>query len=578
MTFRARPAGDRPRRSSLDAGGRRSLYINIAFAAVIIASLGILLLAAAASWWGENFASVATVNGTTITKSDYRERLAVEDFRLDQQESRVRDDLNAGRLTDVQANQQLSFIEQQRQQVSSLALERLIDAEVQSGLAEEEGVAVSDADVDARLVEEATLPEQRHVWMIEVRPEVGDGATEPTAEQIAAARTTADKASADIEGGKAFEEVAREVSTHSSKEQGGDLGWIKVDNALDPAFGEAVFGAAVDAPTDVIEGEDGVFRIGRVSEMAPETVDETYESRITAAGLSLESYRRAVRADVARAKLEDKITAGVVDTPSLQRRASEIYVANAQGTGEGVQVKHILYSPNDDPGNAASLDEGDPAWAKAEEEARAAYGKLEPLVGTPEMETTFAEIARSESDDTGSGADGGQLPFYARDQVDRAFGDAIFDPKLQTGDLLEPVKSSFGWHVILFGERRPTALERITAAQLEANAAGSDFAAIARERSEGPTAADGGEIGWVARLQLQRQLEDAIFATPVGGLSDVVDVAGDGFYVYKVWEEATRLPEGDQKTTLENTAFSTWYGQKKAEATIERNEDALPGA
>lgn len=577
MTFRARPAGDRPRRSSHDAGGRRSLYINIAFAAVIFASIGILLLAAAASWWGDNFAPVATVNGTTITKNDYSERLAVEDFRLDQQESRVRDDLNAGRLTDVQANQQLSFIEQQRQQVSSLALERLIDAEVQSGLAEEQGVTVTDADVDARLVEEATLPEQRHVWMIEVRPEVSDGATEPTAEQIAAATATADKAAADLKGGKAFEDVAREASTHSSGEQGGDLGWIKVDNALDPAFGEAVFGAAVDTPTDVIEGDDGVLRIGRVSEIAPETVDETYESRITAAGIALESYRKAVTADVTREKLDEKITADVVGTPTVQRRTSEIYVGASQGAGEEVQVSHILWSPNDDPGNAASVAEDDPAWAKAEEEAKAAYDKLEPLVGTPEMETTFAEIARSESDDTGSGADGGQLPFYSRDQVDTAFGDAIFDPKLEPGDLLEPVKSSFGWHVILYGEKRASAQDRITGAQLEASAPGADFAAIARERSEGPTAADGGEIGWVARLQLQQQLEDAIFAAPVGGLSDVTDVAGDGFYLYKVWEEATRLPDGDQKTTLENTAFSTWYAQKKAEATIERNQDALAG-
>jgi parvulin-like peptidyl-prolyl isomerase len=577
MTFRARPAGDRQRRSSLDAGSRRSLYINIGFAAVIAASFGILILAAVASWWGDHFAAVATVNGTTITKDDYRERLAVEDFRLDQQESRVRDDLNAGRLTDVQANQQLSFIEQQRQQVSSLALERLIDAQIQGELAVEEGVEVTAADVDAQLTTEATLPEQRQVWMIEVRPEVSDGSTEPTAEQRAAAKAEADKALSDIKGGSSFEEVARQVSDHSSSEQGGDLGWIKASNALDPAFGEAVFAAAVDAPTDVVEGDDGVYRIGRVSEIAPETVDDTYESRITSAGISMDSYRKAITADVTRQKLDDKVTAAVVSTPSVQRRVSEIYVAETQGTGDEVMTSHILYSPNDDPGNAASVADDDPAWAQAEADAKAAYDKLLPLVGTPEMETAFADLAREESDDTGSGASGGQLPFYTQDQVDRAFGDAIFDPKLQPGDLLEPVKSSFGWHVILFGERRAPAQERITGAQLEAAAPGADFAAIARERSEGPTAADGGDLGWVARLQLQKELEDPIFAAPVGGLTDVVDVPGDGFYLFKILAEETRLPEGDQLTNLENTAFSTWYGEKKAAATIERNQDELAG-
>ncbi len=577
MTFRARPSGDRQRRSTMDAASRRTLYINIGFAAVVVASLGILILAAVASWWGDHFASVATVNGSTISKDEYRDRVAVEDFRLDQQESRVRDDLNAGRLTDVQANQQLSFIEQQRQQVSSLALERLIDAEIQRGLAVEEGVEVTEADVDTRLIEEATLPEQRHIWMIEIRPEVSDGATEPTAEQQAAAKAEADKALADIKGGTSFEDVAREASDHSSSEQGGDLGWIKADNALDPAFSEAVFGVAVDTPTDVIEGEDGAYRIGRVSELVAETVDDTYESRITSAGISMGSYRDAVTADVTRQKLDDKITADVVNTPTPQRQVSEIYIAESQGAGDEVKTSHILYSPNDDPSNAASLAEDDPAWAKAEEEAKAAYDKLLPLVGTPELETTFADMAREESDDTGSGADGGQLPFYTRDQVDRAFGDAIFDPALKPGDLLEPVRSSFGWHVILFGERRATADERIIGAQLEASVPGADFAAIAREKSEGPTAADGGDLGWVARLQLQKALEDPIFAAPVGGTTDVVDVPGDGFYLFKIFAEETRLPEGEQKTTLENTAFSTWYGEKKAAATIERNQSELTG-
>lgn len=577
MTFRARPSGDRQRRSSMDAASRRSLYINIGFAVVVVASLGILILAAVASWWGDHFASVATVNGTSISKDDYRDRVAVEDFRLDQQESRVRDDLNAGRLTDVQANQQLSFIEQQRQQVSSLALERLIDAEIQRGLAVEEGVEVTESDVDARLIEEATLPEQRHIWMLEVRPEVSDGATEPTAEQQAAAKAKADKALADIKGGTSFEDVAREVSDHSSSEQGGDLGWIKADNALDPAFSEAVFGAAVDTPTDVIEGEDGAYRIGRISELVAETVDDTYESRITSAGISMGSYREAVTADVTRQKLDDQVTADVVNTPTPQRRASEIYVAETQGAGDEVKTSHILYSPNDDPSNAASLAEDDPAWAKAEEEAKAAYDKLLALVGTPELEATFADMAREESDDTGSGADGGQLPFYTRDQVDRAFGDAIFDPALKPGDLLEPVRSSFGWHVILFDESRAPAQERIVGAQLEASAPDADFAAIARDRSEGPTAADGGDLGWVARLQLQKELEDAIFSAPIGGMTDVVDIPGDGFYLFKIFAEETRLPEGEQKTTLENTAFSTWYAQKKAAATIERNQSELTG-
>ena len=60
-------------------------------------------------------------------------------------------------------------------------------------------------------------------------------------------------------------------------------------------------------------------------------------------------------------------------------------------------------------------------------------------------------------------------------------------------------------------------------------------------------------------------------------MTDVVDVPGDGFYLFKIFAEETRLPEGEQKTTLENTAFSTWYAEKKAAATIERNQSELTG-
>ena len=52
--------------------------------------------------------------------------------------------------------------------------------------------------------------------------------------------------------------------------QAGDLGWAtKDDTQTDEAFLTALFAAAVNTPTDVIEGQDGIFRIGRVTEIVP---------------------------------------------------------------------------------------------------------------------------------------------------------------------------------------------------------------------------------------------------------------------------------------------------------------------
>ena len=62
-----------------------------------------------------------------------------------------------------------------------VALEQLIDGKVMESLAPDKGVAVTDADVDARLTEEATTPELRHAWMIAVAPASAATVSTPTA-------------------------------------------------------------------------------------------------------------------------------------------------------------------------------------------------------------------------------------------------------------------------------------------------------------------------------------------------------------------------------------------------------------
>lgn len=76
---------------------------------------------------------------------------------------------------------------------------------------------------------------------------------------------------------------------------------------------------------------------------------------------------------------------------------------------------------------------------------------------------------------------------------------------------------------------------------LERLASGEDFAKVAREVSKGPSAADGGELGWLRRGTIQRALEDAAFALGDGQVSSVVR-AGSGLHVFKV--EARRVGGG----------------------------------
>jgi peptidyl-prolyl cis-trans isomerase SurA len=62
---------------------------------------------------------------------------------------------------------------------------------------------------------------------------------------------------------------------------------------------------------------------------------------------------------------------------------------------------------------------------------------------------------------------------------------------------------------------------------------GEDFAKVAREVSRGPSAEDGGDLGWLRRGTIQKALEDAAFALKDGQVSGLVR-AGPGLHVLKV--------------------------------------------
>jgi peptidyl-prolyl cis-trans isomerase C len=68
---------------------------------------------------------------------------------------------------------------------------------------------------------------------------------------------------------------------------------------------------------------------------------------------------------------------------------------------------------------------------------------------------------------------------------------------------------------------------------------GQDFAALAREQSDGPTRTNGGDLGYIRTGQLDAQLENAVFRLKVGETSDIIETSY-GFHLFKMFD---RKPE-----------------------------------
>ncbi len=105
---------------------------------------------------------------------------------------------------------------------------------------------------------------------------------------------------------------------------------------------------------------------------------------------------------------------------------------------------------------------------------------------------------------------------------------------------------------------------------------GEDFAKVAREVSKGPSAADGGDLGWLKRGTIQKALEDVAFKLQPGQISGLVR-AGPGLHVVKV--EERRMGGGkkfeDVSEEIKNRLYEQQVGTYRQQYIDELKKAAL---
>ena len=166
------------------------------------------------------------------------------------------------------------------------------------------------------------------------------------------------------------------------------------------------------------------------------------------------SYREARdRISVSEAEIEDYYQQNSLRFLTPEQVRIDYIDLNLDSIKEGIVVDEAIsaarYQENIKTYTSLEVREASHILIKVDNNADPAPGlaEIEALRHRIQNGESFADLAREHSQDTASAAAGGSLGEVERGVMVEAFEDALFN--LQEGQLSEPVKSAFGWHLIL---------------------------------------------------------------------------------------------------------------------------------
>ena len=540
----------------------KSLLTNFAFLAAIALSALLLVGAVGASWWGNTFATAVEVNGRSMSVGEARARGDIELFRLGLESSRIRARVSAGTLSSEQGNAILEQINDAATNINSQITSEIIDVLLVSQLAEERDVTADQAAIDAEWAKETTIPELRLLRRItlDIANDPNTGA--PSAATTAAAEAKADALVAEIAAGGDFSAIAKRESSDSFAVEGGRIGWSTRDEdpLTDTGYAAAWERTTVGA-TDAIKRSDDQIVIFYVDQIRPATTDADFEKNASEANIDMGLYKRVAAERALEAALSSVITAELLVEPVQQRDVSFVSIAAAQdgGMGEEVQVRHLLFSPNDDAQKTDELDANDPAWAAAKADADAAFAAIQ-------SGETLASLAAG-SDDESSAAEGGLLAWAIKGTFVPEFDDAVWADGLEQGDLLGPIKTEFGYHVIQFEARRAGLMLRLEELAIELRNAGTGFDARAEEAKKDFAGLTVDQPGFVVRYAINPDLSKIVWGLGDGEVSSVVTL-GEQLAIIRVNAIENRPFTEAQRTTVNASGFLIWLDGYRAAAKI----------
>ncbi len=165
--------------------------------------------------------------------------------------------------------------------------------------------------------------------------------------------------------------------------------------------------------------------------------DEQLSLAVAKEGLTLTEYREQMRKQIARYKLINEKVRKNIKVSEADVKSEYDRMMRSEGEDYEVHIRHILI--------AVSRSAPQPQVEEARRKATAiAVEARQPGVD-------FAELAKKRSEGSSS-SDGGDLGFFKRGTMVPEFEKVAFS--LKTGEVSDPVRTQFGWHVLKLEEIR----------------------------------------------------------------------------------------------------------------------------
>ncbi|MFB6261067.1 MAG: peptidylprolyl isomerase, partial [Thiohalorhabdaceae bacterium] len=334
-----------------------------------------------------------------------------------------------------------------------------------------------------------------------------------------------------------------------------------------------------DIQVSAQEVDDAVARVARQNNLSV----ARFRQALKRQGVDYGDYRQRLKEQIMRTRLSEGAVRSKIH---ITEEEVDSYLARQGKSGDKqfeYKLQHIL---------VAVPEQASPA--KTEKLRQ----KAEDLRARVTQGEAFANVAAAESDGQNA-LEGGDLGWFKPGELPEPILAEV--EAVEPGHLSRVVRTPSGFHIFRVTERRrmESAQETQVKArhillrtdsgrspqQARARAAeikrrleqGANFAEMARQYSEGPSAEDGGNLGWVSRGEMASDFEELIFSLPEGEIGGPVRTQF-GVHIAQVLETRKRAidPKEERKQARQalrkrktRERMEQWQRRLRAQAFVD---------